>query len=76
MLFRDKYDFITQYKDLFTEELGHDFEHASNRDRYLMLAQLIAQKARIQRAEAARDCRRNERKQVYYFSMEFLIGRL
>ena len=76
MLFRDKYDFVTQYKDLFTEELGHDFEHASNRDRYLMLARLVAHKARIQRAEAARDCRRNERKQVYYFSMEFLIGRL
>ena len=76
MLFQGKTDFINQYKAMFTEELGREFEECGDEDRYLMLARLLASKARSQRSTTARATAAEGKKQVYYFSMEFLIGKL
>ena len=75
-MFKNKKDFINQYRALCTAEVGRDFEDCSRRDRYNVLARLIASKARSVRTQTMKRCSAEEAKQIYYFSMEFLIGRL
>ncbi|MDD3164773.1 MAG: glycogen/starch/alpha-glucan phosphorylase [Oscillospiraceae bacterium] len=75
-MFQNAEDFRTQYRKEFIEELGKEFESANERERYWILAKLIAERARSIRAQCLRQTRDESRKQVYYFSMEFLIGRL
>ena len=76
MLFQDKQEFISQYREMFAEEIGRDFEACDEKERYVMLARLIAAKARNRRRLTAKNCVREGKKKVYYFSMEFLMGRL
>ena len=75
-MFKNKKEFITQYRDLCKSALGRDFESCSKRDRYNVLAQLIASEARSVRTESIKRDYVEGKKKVYYFSMEFLIGRL
>ena len=75
-MFKNKKDFINQYRALCAAEVGREFEDCSRRDRYNVLARLIASKARSVRTQTMKRCRDDEQKQIYYFSMEFLIGRL
>lgn len=75
-MFKNKKDFINQYRALCAAEVGREFEDCSRRDRYNVLARLIASKARSVRTQTMKRCRADEQKQIYYFSMEFLIGRL
>lgn len=71
--FKDKDDFIAQYRDSCRKMLGKRYEDLNERDRYFVLASLIAHKARDLRSSAA-DLK--DEKQVYYFSIEFLLGPL
>lgn len=75
-LFKDKYDFIEQYKTACKEQSGKEFEICDERERYYILGHLIASKARTIRSQCAHEVSVKEEKRVYYFSMEFLIGRL
>ena len=71
-IFRSKKEFIKQYRDLCLALFGKELEDAIPRERFYVLASLIAQKARNKKVET----RRAGEKKVYYFSLEFLIGPL
>ena len=75
-MFINKEEFKREYKDKFFEELGKSFEESTRRERYMALAKLIAEKTRSLKTATVQRSNRNNEKQVYYFSMEFLIGRL
>lgn len=67
------------FKELFTIQLnktsGKTVETASNLDAYHALASLIKEEISLNWMET-KDIYNKQSKQVYYFSMEFLIGRL
>lgn len=71
-LFKSKQDFIDQLRDMCQTERSRTFEECTDRERFLCLARLIAQKAR----HIEGSCCERATKQVYYFSLEFLLGPL
>ena len=71
-IFRSKKEFIKQYRDLCQRLFGKEMEDASGRERFYVLASLIAQKARSTQVNT----HKLGEKKVYYFSLEFLIGPL
>ena len=75
-MFKDKQEFISQYKELFRTALGRDFEDCDKNERAQMLIRFIAANARVQRSKSMKEVAEKHKKQVYYFSMEFLIGKL
>jgi len=75
-MFQDKKDFIEQYRELCVSEKGREFELCTDRDRFTVLAKLIADEARNIGSKTKKTFRQQEKKKVYYFSLEFLIGRL
>ena len=75
-MFQSKGEFINEYLEKFQSIHGKGVELGTNRERYEALAglvrDLIAQRwARTNREYMERDC-----KQVYYFSIEYLQGRI
>lgn len=73
-MFSNKQDFIEKYKACFAPDRGRDFEGSSARERYWTLAKMLAAEARTQKISALK--KRAPQKKVYYFSMEFLMGKL
>jgi starch phosphorylase len=76
MIFTDKQDFINQYREMIINDFSRDFEQCSDKERYLTLVRLIAAKAKIKQDLFAEKGSCMDRKTIYYFSMEFLVGRL
>lgn len=74
MIFKDKDDFVAQYKKACRASLGRKFEKCTTQERYAVLAQLVADKAKDVKGDARLGA--EDKKRVFYFSMEFLIGRL
>ena len=75
-MFSDKQQFINEYLTLFSSEVARDFEVSSLQDKYWVLCKLVSGKARKVKNASAKRCAANNEKKVYYFSMEFLIGKL
>ena len=75
-MIKDKSDFIKKYKGYCLSEIGRGFERCSDRERYAVLAKLVADEAREIESGTGLKYRQQDRKKVFYFSMEFLIGRL
>ncbi len=71
-IFHSKKEFIKNYRELCLTLFGKEFEDTVQRERFYVLASLIAQKARQTHVET----HRLGEKKVYYFSLEFLIGPL
>ena len=71
-VFKDKQDFERQYRGMCMAEIGKKFEDLTNRERYSVLAKLIASRSRNISAGTPE----NGEKEVYYFSLEFLLGPL
>ncbi len=71
-IFRSKKEFTKQYRALCLSLFGKELEDTVARERFYVLASLIAQKARA----AHVDTHKLGEKKVYYFSLEFLIGPL
>ena len=71
-IFTDKQDFEEQYRDKFIKILGKYYGECTDQERYNVLAHLIAEKAR----EIQSTSYIHANKQVYYFSLEFLLGPL
>jgi len=75
-MFKDKYDFIDQLHETARDVLGREFEECCPENKYYALAKLIADNAADLRLGCIKKTAAQQKKQVYYFSMEFLLGRL
>ena len=75
-IFKDKQDFIDQYRAMVRAHTGKDFESCGSHDRFYALAELIATRARRIASDNETQIEKQGKKRVYYFSLEFLIGRL
>lgn len=75
-IFENKEEFIEQYRSACKAHFGKSFEDCSDVDRYQALAFLIADKGRELGAQSDKEAIRDNKKRVYYFSLEFLMGPL
>ncbi|WP_075037145.1 glycogen/starch/alpha-glucan phosphorylase [Halobacillus dabanensis] len=75
-MFSDKEEFKTAFKNQLEEKLGKTIDTASDFDTYRALGSLIREKINKDWLKTNQEYKTNKTKQVYYFSMEFLMGRL
>ncbi|MDO4540046.1 MAG: glycogen/starch/alpha-glucan phosphorylase [Syntrophomonadaceae bacterium] len=75
-MFQNKQEFIHEFKAKFAETEGNFLERGEYRDYYRTLVSLILEKISFPQLDYRQQTLEQHRKQVYYFSMEFLIGRL
>lgn len=71
-LFDDVDDFVAQYREACKTTFAKNYEDLVECDRYFVLVNLIARKSRNIKAAMGI----SDEKQVYYFSIEFLLGPL
>lgn len=76
VMFLGKEDFKQQYKAEFMETMARPFEKCTKREKYEVLAKMICSRAAKLHTETNLHYDQKQAKHVYYFSMEFLIGRL
>ena len=75
-MFAGKEDFKKQYKAEFMETIARPFEECTKREKYEVLAKMICSRAAKLHTETKLGYDKRRAKRVYYFSMEFLLGRL
>lgn len=75
-LFNSKSTFKQAFVDNIVNKLGKPIEEASNLDIYQVLGHLIRESIGKDWVDTNKEYLEHQEKQVYYFSMEFLIGRL
>ncbi|GIP30109.1 alpha-1,4 glucan phosphorylase [Paenibacillus sp. J23TS9] len=75
-MFNNKELFKTAFKEQLVSRLGKSIEEATADDIYKILGMLIREYIGREWAETNQMYKTRQEKQVYYFSMEFLIGRL
>ncbi|MGN8929740.1 glycogen/starch/alpha-glucan phosphorylase [Collinsella sp. HCP28S3_E12] len=75
-IFDNKQEFTELYRDAVMSISGKNVEAASDLDRFNALAKLVAEKARTVATKSDARAAAEGKKRVYYFSIEFLIGRL
>jgi len=75
-MFTGKENFKLMYQNECMDLVGKPLELCSNLEKYQVLVSLIKNQASKIRTESMERLRRSREKQIYYFSMEFLIGRL
>ncbi len=71
-----KKNFVEDFKFYAKRVHGKDAETLSVREAYETLCHMLISLARQKRAENVKDSFDKKEKEIYYFSMEFLIGRL
>ncbi|MBQ6655587.1 MAG: hypothetical protein IJM79_08730 [Erysipelotrichaceae bacterium] len=75
-MFTNKDEFKKQFCERLVQTYGRSAEKCDPTEKYLILGEMIRDYA----AESWMNCKeavtKNEEKQVFYFSMEFLMGRL
>lgn len=74
--FDSKETFKERFKSEVSESYGRDFEETSSIERYQVLGHMIRDYAGINWRETKNAIKKSQTKQLYYFSMEFLMGRL
>jgi len=75
-LFFDKESFKQAYLEKFAEAEGKTIDEGTSWDKYHALVLLLKEKVSLCRALSNEAYSREKEKHVYYFSMEFLIGKL
>lgn len=75
-MFVGKEDFKIAFRNECIDVAGKPLEMCSDLDKYQVLVSLIKSQASKVRTETLERVRESKEKEVYYFSMEFLIGRL
>ena len=75
-IFDNKQEFTELYREAVMSISGKSVEAASDLDRFNALAKLVAEKARTVATKSDARATAEGKKRVYYFSIEFLIGRL
>ena len=76
MYFTNKELFKTAYSAEAVSLFGKQVAQCSGAEKYTALVRLLRRKASAIQAESRRRQETESQKQIYYFSMEFLIGRL
>ncbi len=76
VMFSDKKEFQEKFKKKLETQFGKTLETATEYDAYRTLGSLVQDKISENWVKTKREYRENQNKQVYYFSMEFLMGRM
>ncbi len=74
--FKDKNEFKEEFKRRIVERYGRSFERAHITEKYMILGEMVRDYASINWNDSKNTVAKNQEKQMYYFSMEFLMGRL
>ncbi|RSL34085.1 glycogen/starch/alpha-glucan phosphorylase [Salibacterium salarium] len=75
-MFSGKEDFKQAFSERLETKLGKNAKTATEVDAYRALGSLLQDKINKNWLRTDQEYKKNQNKQVYYFSMEFLIGRL
>jgi starch phosphorylase len=76
MSYLDKETFISNYKEKFLEMFGYEISEGNCEEKYNVLGSLVKDYISKQWSNTNKRYGTLKNKQVYYFSMEFLLGRL
>lgn len=69
-------EFKDEYKRRIIEKYGRSIEQAHKTEKYMVLGEIIRDYASVNWKSSKEEIANKEQKQMYYFSMEFLMGRL
>ena len=75
-IFQDEYTFLSEYKSRIENKYIKTLEEASTRERYNVLGELVFERIASDWMKTKELLSNQNQKEVYYFSMEFLMGRL
>ncbi|WP_046214366.1 glycogen/starch/alpha-glucan phosphorylase [Paenibacillus wulumuqiensis] len=75
-MFKNKEEFKQIFQNNVVSKLGKPLNEVSNEDVYTILSRMLREFAGKEWAATNRELRQDQEKQVYYLSLEFLIGRL
>jgi starch phosphorylase len=75
-MFSTKEEFKQEYSKRFIETYGRSIEQSDPTERYMCLGELIRDQAAMDWMTTKNQIARHQQKQLFYFSMEFLIGRM
>ena len=75
-MFKNKKEFVQQYTERMVEKYGRDPKDAHIYEKYDILGELVRDYANYNWRQSREYVLENNEKQLIYFSMEFLIGRL
>lgn len=75
-MFTNKEEFKKQYSERFIQTYGRPVDRSDPTERWLTLGEVIRDNASEEWMTTKESIARNGQKQLFYFSMEFLIGRL
>lgn len=75
-MFRDKFDFKKTFSDRVVEKYGRSLEQAHITEKYVVLGEMVRQYASLHWKDTKERVATLKGKQMFYFSMEVLIGRL
>ncbi len=75
-MFKDKFEFKRDFTQRVIENYGRSVAEAHRTERYIVLGEMVRDYASIHWKNTKEEVAHLEAKQMVYFSMEFLIGRL
>ena len=75
-MFKSKQTFKTMFTERLETKLGKNIKDANNNDVYKTLAQVIREHVSNDWIDTNNHIHKTSAKQIYYFSLEFLLGRL
>ncbi len=76
IMFNDKFDFKRDFTARIVEKFGRSLEQSHITERYVVLGDMIREYASLNWKESKETAASLGAKQMYYFSMEFLMGRM
>ncbi len=74
--FKDEYTFLSEFKTRLENRYIVELKDASTRQKYNVLGEMVSEVIAGNWLNTNKDLQENDLKEVYYFSMEFLMGRL
>ncbi len=75
-MFKDKFDFKREFTTRVVESYGRSLEQSHITERYVVLGEMVREYASVHWKDTKENIAQLGAKQMYYFSMEFLMGRL
>ena len=76
MLFQNKEGFKIQYQNLLDTVYGKSLEEASDIEKFIILETLIRSRSSVNWRKTKQRVKKQEAKEMHYFSLEFLLGRM